>query len=101
MPPNNNDPHKIGRREPRAEYLGWLHCRQINEFVDHYAWMGQTKRIMLHPTRVRPCHPSNITTAPSGLKASYRAYVKATELIPNPAPPTSDSHRSAQHRDPR
>jgi hypothetical protein len=24
----------------RAEYLGWLHCRQINEFVDHCAWMA-------------------------------------------------------------
>src|SRR5215469_5036872 len=34
-PADNNDPHKIGRREPRAEYLGWLHCRQINEIVDH------------------------------------------------------------------
>src|SRR6516165_4972497 len=39
-PADNNDPHKIGRREPRAEYLGWLHCRQINEFVDHCAWMA-------------------------------------------------------------
>src|SRR5215831_20603636 len=39
-PADNNDPHKIGRREPRAEYLGWLHCRQINEFVDHCAWMS-------------------------------------------------------------
>src|SRR5215470_19673479 len=39
-PADNNDPHKIGRREPRAEYLGWLHCRQINEIVDHCAWMS-------------------------------------------------------------
>src|SRR5215472_13778384 len=39
-PADNNDPHKIGRREPRAEHLGWLHCRQINEFVDHCAWMA-------------------------------------------------------------
>src|SRR5262249_33298664 len=40
MAADNNDPHKIGRREPRAEYLGWLHCRQINEIVDHCAWMS-------------------------------------------------------------
>src|SRR5262245_29512943 len=39
-PADNNDPHKIGRREPRAEYLGWLHCRQINEIIDHCAWMS-------------------------------------------------------------
>src|SRR5262252_2836747 len=39
-PTDNTDPHKIGRREPRAEYLGWLHCRQINEIVDHCAWMS-------------------------------------------------------------
>src|SRR5215471_13803592 len=39
-PADNNDPHKIGRREPRAEYLGWLHCRQINDIVDHCAWMS-------------------------------------------------------------
>src|SRR5262249_25070476 len=39
-PAGNNDPHKIGRREPRAEYLGWLHCRQINDIVDHCAWMS-------------------------------------------------------------
>src|SRR5215469_8085961 len=39
-PADNNDPHKIARREPRAESLGWLHCRQINEIVDHCAWMS-------------------------------------------------------------
>ena len=34
------DPHKIGRRETRAGCLGWLHRRQINEFVDLCAWMA-------------------------------------------------------------
>ena len=29
------NPHKIGRRETRAGCLGWLHCRQINEFIGH------------------------------------------------------------------
>src|SRR5215831_2110486 len=50
-PADNNDPHKIGRREPRAEYLGWLHCRQINEIVDHRAWMSSQARF---PRRLSP-----------------------------------------------
>src|SRR5262249_50473058 len=51
-PADNNDPHKIGRREPRAEYLGWLHCRQINEFVDHCAWMAsQADSCVAYPGR--------------------------------------------------
>src|SRR5215813_10344183 len=53
-PADNNDPHKIGRREPRAEYLGWLHCRQINEFVDHCAWMAsQADSRVAYPGRDR------------------------------------------------
>src|SRR5262245_3101965 len=51
-PADNNDPHKIGRREPRAEYLGWLHCRQINEIVDHCAWMSsQADSRVAYPDR--------------------------------------------------
>src|SRR5262249_33478578 len=52
-PADNNDPHKIGRREPRAEYLGWLHCRQINEIVDHCAWMSS-------PADSRVAYPGRI-----------------------------------------
>src|SRR6516162_7577445 len=47
-PADNNDPHKIGRREPRAEYLGWLHCRQINEIV-----------VSTHSRRRRSMRPHN------------------------------------------
>src|SRR5215831_17262741 len=51
-PADNNDPHKIGRREARAEYLGWLHCRQINEFVDHCAWISsQADSRVVYPGR--------------------------------------------------
>src|SRR5262245_64550905 len=52
-PADNNDPHKIGRREPRAEYLGWLRCRQINEIVDHCAWMSsQAGSRVAYPGRI-------------------------------------------------
>src|SRR5215831_9787560 len=63
-PADNNDPHKNGRREPRAEYLGWLHCRQINEFVDHCAWMSSQadSRVLIpagSPVFLSNCYPQN------------------------------------------
>src|SRR5262249_30218418 len=37
----------------RAEYLGWLHCRQINEIVDHCAWMSsQPDSRVAYPRRI-------------------------------------------------
>src|SRR5262245_33685453 len=39
-PADNNDPHKIGRCEPRAEYIGWLHCRQIMRSSIIVLWGG-------------------------------------------------------------
>src|SRR5215471_20313508 len=59
-PADNNDPHKISRREPRAEYLGWLHCRQINEFVDHCAWISsQADSRVETPVFLANCYAQN------------------------------------------
>src|SRR6516162_8009022 len=82
-PADNNDPHNIGRREPRAEYLGWLHCRQINEIVDHCAWMSSQAdsrvaypgRILVFLANVHPIwssHPFN-PRSESPLKTSSHA----------------------------
>src|SRR5215510_9296898 len=79
-PADNNDPHNIGRREPRAEYLGWLHCRQINEIVDHCV-LGCTVRpipagrILVFLANVHPIwssHPFN-PRSESPLKTSSHA----------------------------